>query len=980
MPPDELKKLEIDLRAALDTDIANAEGRGEHFLEKTVVRVVELFCDRAQRRPKAEAALWFKAARDCVEAAHARMPERLEVSFVAGNLALTQSIATPARGARVAFLVEAEIYYRRVLELQPKHMGALANLGVIYICKGDLEPSRSGRLQAYHESELFFQRVLELQSDDFRTLANLGVLMETRGTLVPTYEACLGPYRDGERLYRCALELQPDHVNIIGNLAFLLHVREDQQRLRAARTKVHAWPETYFSCVLKPQLILSNTLGVDLLLDTDRNLEVRRTKGLTDYGYAELLYRRVLRLQPNNIATLVNLGVLLWTSGGLKPSRAERLQTYNEAESLHRRVLELQPDDIAALVNIGVLEHDRARLADGPERRRHLANAAAYSGRVLAFQPTEIKAMRNLMGAQLDALRLDDGGAAWPERAASAGELLERRRTFAAVTTDPHFRNQLSAAAWPLGPLGAVCHLRAGNPAAAVAHLDANMAMSLAEALATPERRLVELERQGEASAAHRFVLARDTVDSRIRERADLLQVPKGDTDEAEVTRQEEIEALGQEIARLEEERDASVATIRAIEGFDDFLRPGGDIGLIKAAAKERPLVYLAASPWGGHALVVHGDAIDDVPLDNLTDAAVAERLEGWQECYRAIEVAAEAHGVARFAVVEGSSADERDDRDQTKRALDEALAAFDTASRALCRWLGEVVMQPVLAALERCGAGRAVLLPSGQLTYLPLHAAIVGGSDDRPALALERLQLSYAANARLAHESAACLRRQPPPGRPGILAIVDPAYGDIGHRHAFGPAEVAMLEDHAAAGRLELTCHVGPNARVTLTSTSEDGAFPVRDLARHQILHLGCHGRAEHVVVFNSRLQLAAAPDGAGDQLVTIEEVLDHWPVDQLRLVVLSCCEGAMSGQQSFDELVSLQTAFAQGGAAAVVGAMWAVRDDHTAALMHHFYDAMLTDPALDPAKALAIAQTRLLDTTPEAFPTIAAFQALQG
>ena len=143
--------------------------------------------------------------------------------------------------------------------------------------------------------------------------------------------------------------------------------------------------------------------------------------------------------------------------------------------------------------------------------------------------------------------------------------------------------------------------------------------------------------------------------------------------------------------------------------------------------------------------------------------------------------------------------------------------------------------------------------------------------------------------------------------------------------------------------------------------------------------MHLGCHAHTAHGEIFASSLQLAAGADGV-DQMVTVETVLDHWPVEGLRLVVLSCCEGAMAAEQSFDELISLQTAFAQGGAAAVVGAMWAVRDDHTAALMQHFYATLLTDPALDPAKALATAQVRLLDATPEAFPTIAAFKALQG
>ena len=896
-----------------------------------------------------------------------------------GNLALllkSRGDIQLSRTERLQTYKEAEALYRRIIDLQPDYIGVLGNLGALLQSRAELEPTRAERVKAYVEAERLHRHILGLQPDDPDTLANLGLLLKNRSDLEPGRADRLNGYKEAETLFHRVLKSQPHHIGALGNLGALLQSRGDMEATSAERLRAYDQAEILYKLVLEHRPHQIETLvNFAVLLQTRGDLKPKRTDRLNLYRRAEIIYRRVLALQPDHIATLGNLGALISTRARLEPRLAKGHLADHEAERLYLRVLELQPEKLETLINLGRLQRNRAQLAAGVERCRLITDAAAFSSRVLEHDPTEIRAMRILMITRLDALQLEDGGKDWPSCAREAAELLERRRSFASVTTDPHFRTELSSAAWPLGPLGAVCHLRAGDSAAAVGHLDANMAMSLAEALATPERRLAELERIGETAAAQRFVLARDAVDARMTERADLLQAPKGDTAEAEVARRAEIEALGQEIKALEQERDAAIADIRAISGFDDFLRPGGDISLIKAAARERPLVYLAASPWGGHALVVQGDAIDDVPLPDLTDEAVGERLEAWRDAYLGHLVASSAARLrrdSRFPPVTGNQA-------AAPAARDQAETAFAEATRSLCLWLGEAVMQPVLAALERRGVGRAVLLPAGQLSYLPLHAAIVGGSDQRPELALKRLQLGYAANARLALASATSLAA-PPAAPPKVTALLDPAYGHGGPTRLAGcSAEQAVLESHAAAGRIGLACHAGAAARVSPPAAAE-GSFPVAELAEANILHLGCHGASNHADVFNSCLLLAPDSEDATEQRVPISTVLDTWPVDRLRLVVLSCCEGAMSGRQSFDELVSLQTAFAQGGAAAVVGAMWAVRDDHTAALMAQFYDALLADPALDPAKALAVAQARLLDTTPEAFPAIAAFQVLQG
>ena len=992
-----------DLKQKLDADLASAAAEGDDALEQAAVGLAEDLNSKAKGTANAaDAARLFAAARHVVEAARARLPESWRLGFFAGCVALSESMRVADRRDRLALLAEAEDLYRRVLEVQPDHLETLGNLGLLLRSRGDLELDRVARLQAYAEAERFYRRVLELQPDQLETLNNLGALLQSRGDLQPGQAGRLAAYAEAEGFYHHVLERQPNHVSVLCNLGALLMNRGDLEPDRAKRLQAYAEAERCYRRVLELQPDHLETLcNRGILLWTFSDLVDNRAERLAACGAAEQIFRRVLELQPDQPETLNNLAGVLQLRGNVHGGRVTRVMAFAEAEQLYRRVLELQPDQMETLASLGVLERTRARWEAGPNRlslswedgiaarRRHLAEAATHSARALELDPTQVKAMSNLMDARLDALRLEDDNVAWSERAATTAKLLERRRSFSAVTTDAHFRNQLGEAAWPLGHLGAVCHLRAGDLPGAVAHLDANMAMSLAEALATPERRLIELQRMGGAEAADRFINARDALNARIQHRAAFQQSARSDTDNAEAARQAEIGALSQEIKALELELHGVIAAIRGIPDFDDFLRPGGDIRLIHAAAKDRPLVYLAASPWGGHALLVHGDTIDEVPLPMFDDHVVEEKLRECQLFYHSMlektsdnrlcdDIRFRLRHNIRFPQSTGSHG-AAPPLSLAASSANSAVIVFNLVSRDLCRWLGKVVMQPVLAALHRLGADRAVLLPAGQLTYLPLHAAIVGGSEQRPELALERLQLSYAANARLALASATSLA-EGPAGPPKVAALLDPTYGQKGPSRLAGcRAEQAVLEAHQAAGHICLSCHSGAEARVSPPAAAE-GSYPVAHLNEATILHLGCHGASNHVDVFNSCLLLAPDFEGATEQRVPVSAILDNWPVDRLRLVVLSCCEGAMSGRQSFDELVSLQTAFAQGGAASVVGAMWAVRDDHTAALKSHFYDALLADPALDPAKALATAQARLLDTTPEAFPTIAAFQVLQG
>lgn len=74
-------------------------------------------------------------------------------------------------------------------------------------------------------------------------------------------------------------------------------------------------------------------------------------------------------------------------------------------------------------------------------------------------------------------------------------------------------------------------------------------------------------------------------------------------------------------------ELDEVIAEIRAVPGHEDFLAAPTFTDISAVAETDRPLVYLAAADAGGLALVVRGEDVSDVSLEDLTADAVRARV-----------------------------------------------------------------------------------------------------------------------------------------------------------------------------------------------------------------------------------------------------------------------------------------------------------------------------------------------------------------
>jgi CHAT domain-containing protein len=363
------------------------------------------------------------------------------------------------------------------------------------------------------------------------------------------------------------------------------------------------------------------------------------------------------------------------------------------------------------------------------------------------------------------------------------------------------------------------------------------------------------------------------------------------------------------EIRAARQELDAVIEEIRAVPGFQDFLKPP-TFADVAAAAVSTPIVYLAAADPGGVALVVCGEDVRSVDLAELTVAALQARVSRHLDVYAAY----------------------REDPDTLRSAWNDSLDD-------VCAWLWDTIMERVLTQLT--GARAATLVAGGLLGLLPLHAAWTaeGAAPTRRRYALDVLPLGYAPNAR-ALRAARSLAADTPAR--DLLAVVEP-------RPASGPPlPWALLEGEVAQAAF-------PDHATTLPGGAATRANFIRNAPAASVLHLACHGFADLATPLESGLRMARGTVSLRD-LMTM-------PL-RVRLAVLSACETSLPGTELPDEVVALPTGLLQAGVAGVVASLWAVPDRSTAMLMTDFYRRWCAEQS-PPETALRDAQIWLRDTT---------------
>ena len=435
----------------------------------------------------------------------------------------------------------------------------------------------------------------------------------------------------------------------------------------------------------------------------------------------------------------------------------------------------------------------------------------------------------------------------------------------------------------------AVAAARAGWPDRAVLALERGRARMLSDALDRDRAQVSDLRDAGRAELAERFTLA--AAELAVRERS---QDSTGEQDDAAM-------------ATVKAAFDAVVEEIRVLPGHELFLARPTFADVASAAQTARcPIVYLASGSEG---------------------VVVAVRADG-QAVVQVLPELDEASTLRQVASFVRASQQRRQDP-----------GGWQAELTRVTDWLGRVIWPAVLETAGACD--RVVLIPSGLLGLLPMHAA--ERSDPTAATgrryALDDVLVSYAPNARALKASytlAAQVRCS------SVLAV-----GAADHAGEeplrYGDREAELVRAAFAAGRYI------PAAKATKREVLDA-------LTHFDVLHFACHGRTDLFDPLAGGLLLADR------DALTVRDILGL-RLPGTRLAILSACESAVIGATLPDEVISLPAGLLQAGCAAVIGSLWQVPDASTLLLMSYFLREW--QQHAEPAQALRRAQQRVRDLT---------------
>ena len=248
-----------------------------------------------------------------------------------------------------------------------------------------------------------------------------------------------------------------------------------------------------------------------------------------------------------------------------------------------------------------------------------------------------------------------------------------------------------------------------------------------------------------------------------------------------------------------------------------------------------------------------------------------------------------------------------------------------------------------LIAPLEAAGLlarrQRLIVVPHGELHYLPFAALLEGGAGGR--YLVDRYSLGSVSSAAVWLE----LGRRPTRSGPDKMLALSPGIRDLPGANTETAALAALY---------------GPSARILSGPVATRRAF-IEAARSYSILHIATVGVLnKHNPAFS---YVALAPERDADGRLEVRDVAQL--VIDARLVVLSACQtglgsGRMTDVPAGDDWVGLVQSFQAAGARNVIATLWPVDDRATADLMRDFYGELRAGRSeLD---ALAAAQRRAL------------------
>jgi CHAT domain-containing protein len=249
---------------------------------------------------------------------------------------------------------------------------------------------------------------------------------------------------------------------------------------------------------------------------------------------------------------------------------------------------------------------------------------------------------------------------------------------------------------------------------------------------------------------------------------------------------------------------------------------------------------------------------------------------------------------------------------------------------------LYQALIAPVQAEVD--ASETVVIVPAGELYYLPIHALGHANQDGSLSFLIEQKRFAYLASADLLNAVAS-------------VTVVDNSRGSTRPLLAFGNPDgslPAATEEVSTLGRLFIHANIvtGKDATVARVAQSTAGT---------SYIHFATHGIINSMEPKESYLLLAGDPG----RLSVKDIVEDNYKLSLVgtRIVTLSACETSIGGYDPSAVYSSLSRAFTKAGAPTVVASLWSVNDTSTKDTMTVFYKEL----AAGASKAEAMRRAQL-------------------
>ena len=231
---------------------------------------------------------------------------------------------------------------------------------------------------------------------------------------------------------------------------------------------------------------------------------------------------------------------------------------------------------------------------------------------------------------------------------------------------------------------------------------------------------------------------------------------------------------------------------------------------------------------------------------------------------------------------------------------------------------LYNALIAPVQAEVDT--ADTLLIVPAGELYYLPIHALGRATPDGSLSFLIEQKRFAYLASADLLNAIAS-------------VRIVANNHGTTHPLLALGNPDgslPAASEEVSTLGRLFINANIitGKDATVSRVAQSTGGTT---------YIHFATHGIINSLEPKESYLLLAGDPG----RLSVKDIVEDNFKLsfNGTRIVTLSACETNIGGFDPSAVYSSLSRAFTKAGAPTVVASLWSVNDTSTKETMTNFY-----------------------------------------